>query len=219
LKTSKDRYITTHVGSMLRSPEIVDYNAKIAGGQPYDKAGYEATLKKDVAEVVKNQANCGIDVVSDGEFGKPGWLYVTNRMSGFEARDVERPKVGFRGWDAEGRFRDFYDASPPGRTPTVRQMVCTGPVKYTDEGRALMRRDVENFKAALKDVNVEEAFLPVVATLQPDRQLRERVLQDGRRVPLRGRRGAERGVQDHHRGRPAGADGRRDPRQPARPDR
>jgi 5-methyltetrahydropteroyltriglutamate--homocysteine methyltransferase len=148
---------------MLRSPEIVEYNGKIAAGQPYDKAGYEATLKKDVAEVVKNQANCGIDVVSDGEFGKPGWLYVTNRMSGFEARDVERPNVGFRGWDAEGRFRDFYDAQPPGRTPTVRQMVCTGPVKYTDEGRALMRRDVENFKAALKDVNVEEAFLPVVA--------------------------------------------------------
>ena len=104
MKTSKDRYLTTHVGSMLRPPEIVDFNAKIAAGQPYDKAAYETALKQDVAEVVKNQANCGIDVVSDGEFGKPGWLYVTNRMSGFEGRDVERPKVGFRGWDAEGRF-------------------------------------------------------------------------------------------------------------------
>jgi 5-methyltetrahydropteroyltriglutamate--homocysteine methyltransferase len=163
VKTSKDRYLTTHVGSMLRPQEIVDYNTKIAAGEAYDRAGYEATLKHDVAEVVKNQANCGIDIVSDGEFGKPGWLYITNRLSGFEARDVERPKVGFRGWDAEGRFKDFYDASPPGRSAPTRQMVCVGPVTYTEEGKAQMRRDVENFKAALSDVNVEEAFLPVVA--------------------------------------------------------
>jgi 5-methyltetrahydropteroyltriglutamate--homocysteine methyltransferase len=148
---------------MLRPQEIVDYNTKIAAGEPYDRAGYETTLKHDVAEVVKNQANCGIDVVSDGEFGKPGWLYITNRLSGFEARDIERPKVGFRGWDAEGRFKDFYDASPPGRSAPTRQMVCVGPVTYTEEGKAQMRRDVENFKAALSEVNVEEAFLPVVA--------------------------------------------------------
>lgn len=148
---------------MLRSPKIVEYNAKIAAGQEYDRADYEATLKADVAEVVKNQANCGIDVISDGEFGKPGWLYITTRLTGFEAREVERPKVGFRGWDAEGRFKDFYDSQPPGPSTRVRQMVCVGPIKYTDEGRRQMQRDIDNFKAALNDVNVEEAFLPVVA--------------------------------------------------------
>ena len=55
-------------------------------------------------------------MISDGEFGKPGWLYITTRLSGFEAREIERPKVGFRGWDAEGRFREFYDATPPLRS-------------------------------------------------------------------------------------------------------
>lgn len=163
MKTSKDRFLTTHVGSMLRPAKIQEYNQKIATGENVDRPEYEATLKSEVADVVKSQANCGVDVISDGEFGKSGWTgYVFSRMSGFEQREIARPKVGFRGWDAEGRFKDYYDAQTTARAPT-RQSVCVGPVTYTEEGKAQMRRDVENFKAALKDVNVEEAFLPVVA--------------------------------------------------------
>jgi 5-methyltetrahydropteroyltriglutamate--homocysteine methyltransferase len=163
MKNSKDRFLTTHVGSMIRPQVIQDYSAKLARGEEIDRAAYEATLRESVAEVVRNQAKCGIDVISDGEFGKPSWTgYLFNRVSGFEQRQVPRPRVGYRGWDAEDRFKAFYE-SAPNSGPTVPQMVCVGPIQYTDEGRAIMRRDVENFKAALRDVQVEEAFLPVNA--------------------------------------------------------
>src|SRR5690606_10390467 len=133
-KTSKDRYLTTFVGSFIRPPKIVEYNQAIANGEAINVQEYEATLKQEVAGVVKQLAGTGLDVISDGEFGKPGWLYITNRLTGFEMRGVERPKVGFRGWDAEGRFKEFYEQSQVGR-PNPRQAVCVGPVTYTDEGR------------------------------------------------------------------------------------
>jgi 5-methyltetrahydropteroyltriglutamate--homocysteine methyltransferase len=162
MKRSTDRFLTTHVGSMIRPQEISDYYTALQAGKPVDTPAHEARLRTAVAEVVRKQAECGIDVVSDGEFGKPSWLHILTRISGFENREIPRPKVGFRGWDPEGRFKDYYAGQPP-FNPTVRQAVCVGPIAYTDEGRRVMQRDVDNFKAALQDVNVEEAFLPVVA--------------------------------------------------------
>jgi 5-methyltetrahydropteroyltriglutamate--homocysteine methyltransferase len=149
---------------MIRPARIQEYNRKIAAGEPYDVAQYEADLKADVAQVVKDQAATGVDVISDGEFGKPGWLYITTRLTGFEMREAPPAKVGIRGWDAEGRFKEFYEQSmPAGGAGRARQSVCVGPVAYTDEGRHQMQRDVANFKAALANVNVVEGFLPVVA--------------------------------------------------------
>lgn len=163
MKNSKDRFLTTHVGSMIRPQRIQDFNQAAATGEGYDREAHNKALREDVAEVVKNQANCGIDVISDGEFGKSSWTsYTMARLGGFEVREIERPKVGYRGWDAEGRFKEFYQLQPLGQAPT-RAAVCVGPVTYTEEGKAQMRRDVENFKAALQNVSVEEAFLPVVA--------------------------------------------------------
>ncbi|HLF77570.1 MAG TPA: cobalamin-independent methionine synthase II family protein [Dehalococcoidia bacterium] len=162
MKRSTDRYLTTHVGSMIRPQEIQDYYTAVQNVQPADAAAHEARLRTEVAKVVRKQAECGIDVVSDGEFGKPSWLHILTRISGFETREIERPKVGFRGWDPEERFKDFYDQSSFGRLPT-RQNVCVGPITYTDEGRRVMKRDVDNLKAALQGVKVEEAFLPVIA--------------------------------------------------------
>jgi 5-methyltetrahydropteroyltriglutamate--homocysteine methyltransferase len=161
LKTSTDRYLTTFVGSLIRPQKIQEYTQKILAGEDYDHADYEATLKSEVAKVVKEEAATGLDVVSDGEFGKSSWTtYTMQRLGGFEVRTGPRPRVTYRGWDAETRFREFYAES---NALPFRTAVCTGPVTYTDEGRRQMQRDVENFKAALKDVDVEEAFLPVVA--------------------------------------------------------
>jgi 5-methyltetrahydropteroyltriglutamate--homocysteine methyltransferase len=167
MKRSSERYLTTHVGSMIRPPKIQEFNRAIAAGDAYDEAEYQATLRAEVANVVRKQAASGIDVVSDGEFGKPGWLHLLTRVSGFEIREVPRPRVGLRGWDPEGRFKDFYERPVPGQPPgggqTVRQAVCVGPIAYTAQGREQMQRDARNFKAALEGVQVEEAFLPTVA--------------------------------------------------------
>jgi 5-methyltetrahydropteroyltriglutamate--homocysteine methyltransferase len=163
LKRSTDRYLTTHVGSMIRPPEVVEFQRKFTAGEPIDDAAFRSTLATAVGEVVQMQARCGVDAVSDGEFGKPGWTnYIFSRITGFETRDVDPPRVGFRGWDAVGRFKEFYGGGAPTMLD-VRQNVCVGPIEYTDAGRAMMQRDVDNLKAALEGVQVEDAFLPVVA--------------------------------------------------------
>ncbi len=168
MKRSTDRILTSHVGSLMRPPSIRAFEDKIAAGEAIDRAAYEATLAAEVKTVVRQQAENGVDVVSDGEFGKSGWTsYSFDRLTGFELRD-DPDLTKFLGRDRE-RFKGYYEDTLAGqlqtlrRRPTARQWVCTGPIAYTDKGRAEMRRDVANFKAALEGVTVEGAFLPVVA--------------------------------------------------------
>jgi 5-methyltetrahydropteroyltriglutamate--homocysteine methyltransferase len=163
LKRSSQRFLTTHVGSLIRPPKIQEYTQALAAGGSVDLQDYEATLRREVADVVREQAACGIDVVSDGEFGKSGWTgYVFGRISGFESRTVPRAHVTYRGWEAEGPFKEYYQQLDRQRRPT-RQWVCVGPVTYTPAGKAAVQRDVANLKAALQNVQAEEGFLPVVA--------------------------------------------------------
>jgi 5-methyltetrahydropteroyltriglutamate--homocysteine methyltransferase len=173
MKTSTDRILTTHVGSLIRPSALQEIMRAKQGGQSYDQAGYEACLKQSVADVVGRQAEIGIDVITDGEFGKAiSWnQYVVERLSGFELRSIPpgyRP--GTPGADRT-RFKEFY-ADLDVREPmaNAKMVACVGPVKYI--GQAIVQRDIDNFKAALKDRKVEEAFMPVVApsSVLPDRK-------------------------------------------------
>jgi 5-methyltetrahydropteroyltriglutamate--homocysteine methyltransferase len=166
VKTSKERFLTTHVGSLPRPANLAEYEGKRAAGEPVDEQEHEANLSAAVAQVVAQQADTGIDVVSDGEYGKFGWTnYVIDRMSGFKQQEIPKHPVTFLGFDAEGRFKDFFDSNRPRSASgsRLKRAVCTGPITYTDEGRAAMQRDVDNLKAALGSVAVQDAFLPVVA--------------------------------------------------------
>src|SRR4029079_12633955 len=110
--------------------------------------------------VVRKQAELGVDIVSDGEFGKSSWFtYVMERLAGYEVRPVERPSIGFLGRD-ETRFADFFQTSGMGQLGT-RRHVCVGTIQYI--GQPVMQRDVDNFLSALQGVQVEGAFLPVVS--------------------------------------------------------
>jgi 5-methyltetrahydropteroyltriglutamate--homocysteine methyltransferase len=173
MKRSTDRILTTHVGSLIRPPALQDIMRAKQADKAYDQAAYETCLKESVADVVGHQAEVGIDVVSDGEYGKAiSWnQYVIERLSGFELRSIPpgyRP--GIPGADRT-RFKDFY-AELDGREPMAnpRMVACVGPVKYI--GQAIVQRDIDNFKAALKGVTVEQAFMPVVApsSVLPDRK-------------------------------------------------
>jgi 5-methyltetrahydropteroyltriglutamate--homocysteine methyltransferase len=173
MKRSTDRILTTHVGSLIRPDALQDFLRAKQSGKPYDKAGYDACLKSSVAEVVHEQADVGIDVVSDGEFGKSiSWSqYVLERLGGFERRPIKPGANPFmRGVDRE-KFAAFYaELDAKEHVATTVEAVCTGPISYT--GQAELARDIENFKAALKGVDVEEAFLPVAApaSVIPDRK-------------------------------------------------
>src|ERR1700676_1133934 len=177
MKRSTHRILTTHVGSLIRPAKMLVFVRAQQRDRGFDKQTYEKSLSDCVAEVVRQQAQAGIDVVNDGEFGKStSWsLYALERLSGFEQRPVERGANPFaRGADRE-RFREFYEEleRPSERTwsnVTTHDVVCVAPIEYT--GLDQLRRDIENFKAALKQVNVEEAFLPVAAPSSaiPDRK-------------------------------------------------
>ena len=172
MKYSSGRILTTHVGSLIRPPALREFLRAKQSGKPYDQAAFAKCLKDSVAEVVRQQAKVGVDVVSDGEFGKAiSWSqYALERLSGFERRPFSGGNPFARGAD-RARFAEFYaemDAKDDGATTS--ESVVVGPIRYT--GQAALQRDIDDFKAALKGVKVEEAFLPVaaVSSVIPDKK-------------------------------------------------
>jgi 5-methyltetrahydropteroyltriglutamate--homocysteine methyltransferase len=173
MKRSTDRILTTHVGSLIRPPSLREFLRARQKGDPLDQRAYAKCLTDSVADVVRRQAEAGVDVISDGEFGKSiSWSqYVLERLSGFERRSVKPGANPFqRGADRE-KFAEFYaELDAREGAATTMDSVCVGPISYT--GQAELQRDIDNFKAVLKKVQVEEAFLPVAApaSVIPDRR-------------------------------------------------
>ena len=168
MRKSAERILTTHVGSLIRPEPLLPLIRAKQSGQPYDEQVYRERLALSVKEVVQRQADAGIDVPSDGEFGKSiSWSqYALERLSGLERRPV-------RGQGVAGGTVFFLDAAsgPPATALTVvGEAVCVGPIRYT--GHAEVQRDIANFKAALEAAGVEEGFLPVAApaSVIPDRK-------------------------------------------------
>jgi 5-methyltetrahydropteroyltriglutamate--homocysteine methyltransferase len=174
MQRSETRILTTHVGSLIRPPHLQDFLRAKQAGKPYDRLAYEKCLSEAVAAVVRQQAETGIDVVSDGEFGKSiSWSqYALERLSGFERRPIKNDTANpfKRGADRE-QFPEFYaELDAREGVATTTEAICVGPVSYT--GQAELKRDIDNFKAALSTVTVAEAFLPVAApaSVIPDRK-------------------------------------------------
>ena len=173
MKRSTDRILTTHVGSLIRPPRLQELLRARQKGDGFDQTSYDQCLTQSVADVVQAQADTGIDVVSDGEFGKSiSWSqYVLDRLSGFERRPFKPGANVFQRGADRTRFAEFY-AELDAREGVATNMdsVCVGPITYT--GQEELKRDIDNFKAALKSVNVAEAFMPVAApaSVIPDRK-------------------------------------------------
>jgi len=174
MKRSSDRILTTHVGSLIRPQALQEFLRAKQSGKPYDVKAYAACLTASVAEVVADQAKVGLDVVSDGEFGKAiSWSqYALERLSGFERRPIKQDTANpFKRGADRTRFAEFYaELDAHDGVATTVEAICVGPIKYT--GQAELQTDIDNFKAALKGVKVEEAFLPVAApaSVIPDRK-------------------------------------------------
>ena len=172
MKRSSDRILTTHVGSLIRPKPLQEFLRARQGGKAYDRAAHEACLRESVKDIVARQSEAGVDVISDGEFGKAiSWSqYALERLSGFERRPIKSDANPFkRGADRE-RFPDFYaELDAADGVATSMDSVCVGPIAYT--GQKELQADIDNLKAALTSVKVEEAFLPVAApaSVIPDR--------------------------------------------------
>src|SRR5260370_22445638 len=172
MKRSTDRILTTHVGSLIRPARLREFLSAKESGKPFDQAAYAKCLRNAVAEVVRQQAAIGIDVVSDGEFGKAiSWAqYALFRLGGFERRPFRAGNNPFtRGLDRT-RFAEFYaDLDSRDRVETVMDSVAVGPITYT--GGAELAQDIDNFHPALDRLAVQQPFLPVA---RPPRGTRDR---------------------------------------------
>jgi 5-methyltetrahydropteroyltriglutamate--homocysteine methyltransferase len=181
MKRSSTHILTTHAGSLIRPAEIVEAMIQDHLREPLDKKKFDNDLKVAVEDVVKKQANIGIDVVDDGEFGKSSWIaYLADRFDGLvrvplprEVLEAPSPVYGdfkrfsafyriygqieSKLWLPDAPSKSRYDGN---QTSEYAKAACVGPLRYKPEA---LQRDIANFKAALEDIQVEEAFLPVVA--------------------------------------------------------
>src|SRR6187401_2557028 len=103
MKRSTERILTTHTGSLPRPADLLEMIRARASGQPVDEATFAARVKSAVGEIVQKQVDAGIDVVSDGEMGKPSFAtYVSDRLTGLGGVNTDprpfREQPEFPGW-------------------------------------------------------------------------------------------------------------------------
>jgi 5-methyltetrahydropteroyltriglutamate--homocysteine methyltransferase len=152
MKRSTDRILTTHTGSLPRPPELVDMIRAAEEGTLSDRPAFDARVKQAVADTVRQQAEAGIDVVNDGEQGKPGYsTYIKDRVTGFGGAN--------RMTTVQAEARDFpeFTQRRVGGGATILRPTCDGPLAWKDF--AAVERDIDNLKAATAGAGAEEVFM------------------------------------------------------------
>jgi 5-methyltetrahydropteroyltriglutamate--homocysteine methyltransferase len=186
MRTSRDRILTSHVGSLPRPDAMIEANRARDAGERKDEASFQALLRESVAKVVRHQQQLGVDIPNDGEFGKSvthrvhygaWWSYAFQRWGGIAfgapgpyGRTPLRSRPGEIVLTSQDDRRDrqlFAEAygDPEsgvsmGPRPSTGP-VCVAPLVYT--GHAALRADIANLKAALAAAGVAEGFLTAVA--------------------------------------------------------
>ncbi len=186
MQTSRDRILTSHVGSLPRPDALIEANRARAAGETTDEAAFQVQLHTAVADVVRHQRELGIDVPNDGEFGKSvthrvhygaWWSYAFQRWGGIEfgapgpyGRTPRRSRPGEIVLTSQDdcrdrqRFAAAYADPESGVSMGPRPStgpVCVAPLGYT--GHAALQADIDNLKAALAASRVAEGFMTGVA--------------------------------------------------------
>src|SRR6202789_2457421 len=167
MKTSTDRILTTHVGSLPRSQEVVDLLFAQDRGDAVDEAQFNEVMRRAVAGTVNHQAEVGVDVVSDGETSKISYAtYIRHRLTGFEG-DSARPTP--QDLDDFPEYRDRLVKA--GHSATYKRPVCRGPVKVKD--LTPVEHDIARMKSAMAKAGIAGGFLNsvspgTIAVFQPN---------------------------------------------------
>src|SRR5436190_3764320 len=187
MKSSTERILTTHAGSLSRPADLIALSRPQTAGESKDEAAYAACLTASVAEVVRKQLDLRIDIPDDGEFGKPvagsydygaWWNYAFARLSGFSPKPAgmdgqskhnkssvaDLALTSFanrRDWQKFGEFYQDPESSGSLMGSAARRPVgrpaCTGPIKYT--GQAALAADIANLRKAMAAAGADEAFM------------------------------------------------------------
>lgn len=166
MKRSTDRILTTHTGNLPRPDDLLELLRCKEEGESFDTGAFDRLVRSAVREVVGKQSSVGIDVVNDGEQGKPGYtVYVKDRLTGFEGETVIRPPADL------DDFPELYQRIDRNMGSFVKRPSCTGPVAWKDRGA--VQRDIDNLKAAAEDVDADDVFMTstspgIVADYHPD---------------------------------------------------
>jgi 5-methyltetrahydropteroyltriglutamate--homocysteine methyltransferase len=157
MKTSTDRILTTHTGSLPRPKSLIDLVLRRERAEPVDDTAFEAETAKAVDEIVTQQTSAGIDIVSDGEMSKPSYTtYIRHRVSGIEpdpraaekGRDIMVGRDLLAHPDFASSRRNFSALPFPG---------CVGPLRYKD--RSALDRDLAHLKAAAAKSKPADVFM------------------------------------------------------------
>ena len=166
LQQNTDHIQTTHIGSLPRPHALLDLLKAKYTGQPYQESELSAVLTRSVGECVKKQVASGIEIVTDGEYSKPGFFtYIRERFDGFESRPNQKLALFQKEVSA---FPEYYaeyfkQAMMGGAILPIVPVICTAPVKY--KGLDKVQADIANLKAAAKTAGVPDhrLFLPATA--------------------------------------------------------
>ena len=164
MKRSTGRILTTHAGSLPRPKDLQDLIRARLNGETYEQDALSRQVETAVNDSVRWQAEAGIDIISDGEQGKEGFLlYGNRRLDGFELVELQPGQTPRAPRRDQLAFAEFYEEyfKTEGDGGNRRQPVCSGPITYI--GQDAVQRDIETFKGALQGVDTEEAFIPAIA--------------------------------------------------------
>jgi 5-methyltetrahydropteroyltriglutamate--homocysteine methyltransferase len=158
MKTSVDRVLTTHVGSLPRPPDVLSYLFAQDKGEPYDPVKFEETMRLGVEAAVRKQADAGLDILNDGETAKISYAtYIKHRLNGFEVGNA--PRATPQDLDDYPDYRDKIAAE--GATPKYTRPICRGPISV--KTLAPLHADIARLKAALGGVKSAEGFMSAVS--------------------------------------------------------
>jgi 5-methyltetrahydropteroyltriglutamate--homocysteine methyltransferase len=144
---------TTHVGSLPRTQEIVDFIFARENGETYDPAAFDAAMTAACSETVRRQVAAGIDVVSDGETSKISYAtYVKDRYTGFDGDSPRNAPADLK------LFPTFLERlADDGGTPTYARPMCVGAVKSKGQGE--LQKDIANLKAGMAEHGAADGFM------------------------------------------------------------
>ena len=168
MNLSRDRILTTHVGSLPRTQSVVDLLFRRENGEPCDRAEFDHVMAEAVSETVRRQVAIGIDIVSDGETSKIGYAtYIKDRLTGFEGDSSRQVPLDLQDYpDFHARMAVFAGKQ------TFKRSSCVGPIQYI--GHADLEQDIAHLRAAAAAHGAREAFMNaaspgVVSAFQPNR--------------------------------------------------
>ena len=147
------KILTSHVGSLPRTQDVVDFIFARENGEAYDKNGFAGCMTTACAETVRRQVEAGIDIVSDGETSKISYAtYVKDRYTGFSGDSPRNAPADLK------QFPGFLERlANSGGTPQYARPMCTGEV--TSKGQGELQADIDNLKAGMAAHGATRGFM------------------------------------------------------------